>query len=160
MGSGLAIMRAIEKHRKDKFKKEIISFYETSDDAYKAEEILITEEMILSNEYYNLVPVGKRVGTVRHHLMFNKISVKNEFDKIKVLSKEEFEAGNYTNRTGKPVSKLAKTKLKQNSYFKGHVIIKTDDGKYDRVTTEEYKSGKYVCISHGKVFSEESRKKN
>lgn len=172
-------------------KKEIISFYETSDDAYKAEELLITEEMILSNEYYNLVPGGKGFGNGCYHPMFNKITVKNEINEILVISKEEyynnkdkyntinynmkraldsdgnnvfilkeeFESGNYTNRPGRPLSESAKDKLKQNSYFKGHVIIKTADDKYNRVTTEEYKTGKYTCASHGKVFSEESRKK-
>ena len=54
MGSGKLIRRAIKKHGKENFIKEIIHIFETEDEMNKAESKLV----VLSEQSYNLCPGG------------------------------------------------------------------------------------------------------
>lgn len=58
MGSGLLLDRAIKKHGIENFKKEIIQFFDTSEDAFLFEKSLVTEEFVNSSETYNMMTGG------------------------------------------------------------------------------------------------------
>ena len=54
MGSGKLIKQAIKKYGVDKFTKEILAIFETNDEASTFEKSLVTKEMVLVNECYNM----------------------------------------------------------------------------------------------------------
>ena len=80
MGSGLHILRAIKKYGKECFKKDILEFFESSEEAYAAEKKLVTEKIVNDNSYYNL-RVGGRGGSNKGH---NKGKPKTEEHKQKI----------------------------------------------------------------------------
>lgn len=59
MGSGVRIIRAVNKYGKDNFKKEIIKFFETYDDALEFESKIVTEQLVLDDNCYNMRKGGK-----------------------------------------------------------------------------------------------------
>ena len=59
LGSGVLLKKAKEKYGKDNFKKEIIKFFESRDEALDAEFEYISEEDIASDECYNVAHGGK-----------------------------------------------------------------------------------------------------
>jgi hypothetical protein len=54
MGSGKALIAAIEKYGSIYFEKQILSIHETRDDALYEESILVTEDLVKNNDCYNL----------------------------------------------------------------------------------------------------------
>lgn len=58
LGSGIALRRAILKYGRDNFKREILEIFECKQAAYKHEELLVGEELVHSNECYNLKSGG------------------------------------------------------------------------------------------------------
>jgi len=60
MGSGTAITRAIRKHGKNNFRKEIIQFFSSEQEAYEAEERIVNEDYVSSEHTYNLTVGGNR----------------------------------------------------------------------------------------------------
>ena len=59
MGSGRLIMRAIKKHGKENFKKEILYSYTTESEMNQKERELVTEEFCLRKDTYNLCVGGQ-----------------------------------------------------------------------------------------------------
>ena len=62
LGSGFAIQRALEKYGPSNFKREIISFFNSSEEAFLAEEKIVTEELIKDPNCYNLILGGRSTG--------------------------------------------------------------------------------------------------
>ena len=58
LGSGKLINRAIEKHGRENFKKEILYVFDTEEEMNTKEAELVTEEFVSSNGNYNLCPGG------------------------------------------------------------------------------------------------------
>jgi group I intron endonuclease len=54
MGSGTLLRRAIAKHGLDNFKKEILQFFDTADQALEYERQLVTRELVERKDTYNL----------------------------------------------------------------------------------------------------------
>ncbi len=54
MGSGSLIGKAIKKHGREKFTKEILAVFETNEEAANLERSLVTKEFISSGVSYNL----------------------------------------------------------------------------------------------------------
>jgi group I intron endonuclease len=54
MGSGTLLRRAIVKHGLDNFKKEILQFFDTADQALEYERQLVTRELVERKDTYNL----------------------------------------------------------------------------------------------------------
>jgi hypothetical protein len=54
MGSGKRLIYAKEKYGIENFKKEIIEFFDTYEEALKLEEFIVNEELISNNDCYNL----------------------------------------------------------------------------------------------------------
>ena len=57
-GSGLNILKAINKHGIENFKKEIIAVFDNADDAYKLEAEIVTEDFLKRDDVYNLALGG------------------------------------------------------------------------------------------------------
>ena len=76
MGSGLRIKRAIKKYGIENFKKDILDFFDTYEQALNFEESIVTEELLLNENCYNL----KRGGTggfEKQHYMKGAINGKH-----------------------------------------------------------------------------------
>lgn len=58
LGSGKYLKRAIEKHGKENFKKEILFIFETPEEMFAKEAELVTEDFISENNCYNLKAGG------------------------------------------------------------------------------------------------------
>ncbi len=58
MGSGKSLKDAFKKYGINNFKKEILKFFETADDAYAYEKEIVTEELVKDDNCYNLVLGG------------------------------------------------------------------------------------------------------
>lgn len=58
IGSGKALLRAVNKYGKDAFTREIISYHPTSEDAFIAESELVTEEFVGRHNTYNMMTGG------------------------------------------------------------------------------------------------------
>ena len=58
MGSGKLIKRAIIKHGRENFIKEILFSFDNKEDAYQKEKSILTEEFITKNSNYNLAIGG------------------------------------------------------------------------------------------------------
>ena len=58
MGSGKAIRLAIKKYGIENFKKEILSFHNTYEEVYLAEQAIVTPEFVSSNSNYNIAIGG------------------------------------------------------------------------------------------------------
>ena len=67
LGSGIALQRAIKKYDKTQFKKEILEFFDTKQEAFNAQEKWI-------NEYNTLVPNGYNISLKGGHQCKNSIS--------------------------------------------------------------------------------------
>ena len=78
MGSGVLIKKAINKYGKDNFKKEIIEFFDTYNDVLKLETEVVTEQLVLDNNCYN-IRRGGRGGFER------EISIKGASNRAKKL---------------------------------------------------------------------------
>ena len=59
MGSGLNLLKAFKKYGKHNFSKEIMSFFDTRDEAFQEEAWLVTNEWVKSFNNYNLDLGGK-----------------------------------------------------------------------------------------------------
>lgn len=94
VGSGTIIKKAVAKHGIGNFKKEIIEFYESSDDAYEAEYLLITEDILKSDLYYNVVPGGKGFSSGERHTLYGQVLVEKDSQKFYV-SKRDYTSGKY-----------------------------------------------------------------
>lgn len=132
LGSGGAIIRDRKKYGKEIFKKEILKYFSTIDEAYEEESKIVTEELVKDPMCYNLVTGGK------HGLdMTGLVVVKDPDDLSKTISitKEEYDTGRYE------------------SVFKGKVIVKdkNDNILVVDITNPDYINGNFTSISKGKV---------
>jgi len=59
LGSGKLLKRAIKKHGKENFKKEILHLMDSSESMNRMEALLVTEEFCQSDDNYNLCSGGK-----------------------------------------------------------------------------------------------------
>ena len=179
LGSGSSIRKAIEKYGKEVFIKEILEFFNNSEEMYLKEKEIVNEEFLSRNEVYN-IRVGGDGG-------FDHINRNKEFYVDKhilwwdTLSQEEKEfinkkkglpgksnpmygvrrCGEENPFFGKELSKESKAKIAEAN--KGKVIVKdaiTNEiiGAVD-VNHEKYISGEWVSINKGKKASQETKNK-
>jgi hypothetical protein len=60
MGSGVILKRAKQKYGAENFKKEIIQVFNTPEEMYEMESIIVNEDFIRDRKTYNVFPGGKR----------------------------------------------------------------------------------------------------
>jgi len=63
MGSGFALKKAIIKYGVENFKKDIIKFFETEDEAFAYEKEIVNEDMIKNEDCYNIQIGGRYFST-------------------------------------------------------------------------------------------------
>jgi hypothetical protein len=151
LGSGNAINDAINKYGIENFKREIISFWSTSEDALREESNIVNVEFINSHDNYNLKTGGNGgllSETSKDKLKaFNtgKTCVYDEYGNIIKLSTNDdrYQSGEYQ------------------SIYKNTILVKDNNGKCFRVSTNDprYVSGQLVSPRTGSKNTPDARKK-
>jgi len=138
MGSGTRLKLAYEKYGIENFKKEILKFFNTLDEAYEYESMIVTEKLIHDDNCYNLVKGGK-TGFDE-----NCIPAKDADGKILMVKPddERFKTGEITNAS------------------KGMIVVKDKNGNIFRVktTNPKYISGELIPFCKNRKLSEEHKK--
>lgn len=142
MGSGIAIKNAYEKYGIENFTKEIIKYFETSDEAFEFEKKFVTEELVNDSMCYNMKTGGD--GWCNQYIKRNKVVV-TDGDSVMQVDKndERYLSGELV------------------SVVKGMVNVKDKYGNKLKVSTsdERYISGELVSANKGRKLSEEHKKK-
>jgi hypothetical protein len=145
LGSGNRILYAIKKYGKENFKKEILMFFETYEEALNHESKVVTEKLITDTSCYNLALGGKsdtrflRQGpSLKNKTTGEIINPKsiNEFNEL-------FNTGLYTG--------LAKNKILVKDKNENIFMIDKNDLRY--------KNGELVSIHKGVKKTKEHKKK-
>lgn len=91
MGSGTGLKCAFDKHGIENFEKTIISLHETWKDAYEAEALLVTKDIINSQECYNMKTGGLYGDYNFNQDVKDKIShtTKSNYSNLSELEKQE-----------------------------------------------------------------------
>ena len=84
MGSGKLLKAAIKKYGKENFKKEILEIFDNEEDMILKEKELVTDEFVLSEDNYNIMPGGKFGSLERNNLTFkSRKHSKDTIEKIR-----------------------------------------------------------------------------
>ena len=59
MGSGTALKCALKKHGRENFTKEILGVCDSAEEAFEVERILVCQDVVDSDEFYNMILGGK-----------------------------------------------------------------------------------------------------
>ena len=95
MGSGKLLKSAIKKYGRENFKKEILETFDNEEDMILKEKELVTEEFVLDDNNYNIMPGGKFGSLERNNLSFkNKNHNPETIEKIRsaALGREHTDA--------------------------------------------------------------------
>jgi group I intron endonuclease len=109
LGSGVALRKAIAKHGKESFKREIIEFFATREEAFSHEQMMIDESVVADRSSYNMCLGGNgAVGT----LIPSQESRKKRSDSMKAVWKAR---GGHPNKGKKygPATEERKRKLSE-----------------------------------------------
>jgi group I intron endonuclease len=84
MGSGKLLKAAIKKYGKENFQKEILEIFDNEEDMISKETELVTDEFVLSENNYNIMPGGKFGSLERNNLTFkSRKHSKDTIEKIR-----------------------------------------------------------------------------
>lgn len=140
LGSGIALTAAINKYGKDNFLKEIVYYAKNKEEMIKKEKELITEEIALSNDYYNL-RIGGHGGKLTEEIKqkigkkskqwWEKKTPEERTQHVRYMQKNytieqrrELTLGRNNGMYGKTHSDKTKELLKEKSAKKDHTVLK------------------------------------
>jgi hypothetical protein len=145
LGSGLYLKKAIERYSTKNFKREILEFFPTQEEAFKREAEIVTEEFISQESNYNL-SVGGKGG-------YNNISE----DGLKRISKARKDSVVAIKNGEKVVVSKKEFQRDKNlvGHTKGFASVKDRDGNSFQISVddERYKSGEVVPVSKDSVLA-------
>lgn len=131
MGSGKLIKSAIKKYGKDSFEKEILSVFQTNDEAAELEAKLVTKEFIAEGKSYNMHEGGH--GGFAH---INKFPIE---ERINVKSfKEKYASGLLKNGGDKSsfFTEESYKKIREGS-VKGNEVLKNRSEEEKNITRKK-----------------------
>ena len=88
LGSGSALLKALQKYGRSNFKKDILFEFDTLDDAYVKEAELVNDDFVKSNLTYNLV-VGGHGGWHRRESNLGKLIAKDSIGNRILVRKDD-----------------------------------------------------------------------
>lgn len=108
MGTGVLISKAIKSYGKENFKKEIVYFAKSSDEALEFEELIVDETFIKRQDVYNLQPGGMGAPSGELNSFFGK---KHTEEHRKFFSERQL--GEKNHWFGKKHSEETKNKMRK-----------------------------------------------
>jgi len=150
LGSGIALQRAIKKYDKTQFKKEILEFFDTKQEAFNAQEKWI-------NEYNTLVPNGYNISLKGGHQCKNSISeeTKKKISKARKGKKQSEETIRKRVEKNKGQKRSDEVKRKMGLIHKG--LKHSDESK--RKISKTKKEQKLIAWNKGQKRSDEVKRK-
>lgn len=145
MGSGTLIRKVINKYGTDNLQKEILKFFNTSEEMFNYEKEFITEEVINDPKCYNLV--GGGCGYTINHYVSQEV-------KDKIFTKAKNRPSN--NKGKKFITKDSINKLVKESEIEKYLSDGWEIGVY---YSEESRKKLVSNGFKGKKFTDEQRKK-
>lgn len=139
MGSGTAIKKAIRKYGIENFRKDILNFFETAEEALLAEESVVDSKFILREDTYNIRCGG--IGGFEHINCKDKedrVNIKALRQKIKSGEIKVGGSGRWTDAGREKVVSIARKNQKMAT-----ILANTDESKKKRKQT-------FSDISHSK----------
>ena len=132
MGSGKRLHYAYKKYGIENFKKEILKFFDSKEEAFEYEAEIVTEELIKLDECYNIQLGGKGWNTN------GLVTVKDKDGNCFLVSKDD--------------PKYLSGEL--DFLFKGTVVVKDKNGNIISVSKKDprYLSGELISNTTGKVI--------
>jgi hypothetical protein len=138
IGSGKGILKAIKKHGRDNFKKEILLILKTAKSAYIWEELIVNQHFIQRADTYNYVLGGKGGDVIKGNLEKQRLKSEKlskyrlEHPMIKTPEHKELERQrmiqyNKNQRTGVPSTIRGKIAIYNESIDKQLYIFKTEE---------------------------------
>ena len=140
MGSGVRLQIAYKKYGIENFKKEILKYFDTKEEAFEYEAEVVNETLINDNNCYNLSPGGKGgfIPNIKDFIRFNplkgKLCVKYKNTKeYFLINKNEYDSNiydtNWTNRhhTEESCQKIRKTLTPKES-TNDHIWVNDGNG--------------------------------
>jgi hypothetical protein len=91
MGSGKIIRYAVRKYGIENFKKEILEYFDTHEEAFVRERIIVNEEFLNRKDVYNIKPGGKGGFNIEDARQGSKLGGEAYKDKVKSLDGLELE---------------------------------------------------------------------
>jgi group I intron endonuclease len=111
LGSGKLLRKAIKKYGKENFKREILEFFDSEIEMFKAEFLIVNEEFIKQKDTYNLKIGGEgRWDYIRNHSNYKLWQKKGNDSPLNT----RFSGKTHTKETKIKISKILKQKYKDN----------------------------------------------
>lgn len=171
IGSGITLRHAIAKHGIENFHNEVLKYFDTHDDAFLYEAELVTDELINTDECYNMVRGGKGGGLTKPFLSKERLEFmrrpKSEATKKKIS--EKLMGKCYITEDG---LRRISEKSKGNQYAKGNSHKLTDATKanmskarmgikYSEITIQRMRAAKVGTLmgDENPMASAENREK-
>lgn len=139
MGSGVRLWKAFNKYGIENFKKEIIKYFDTSEEAFNYESEIVTEQLVNDNNCYNLQEGGKggfiaNINSFKTPSFKDKVNVKlKNTEEYFLIDKNQYDSNIYdttwTNRhhTEESRNKIRKTLTPKNS-TNDHIWVNDGNG--------------------------------
>lgn len=129
LGSGKLLLKAIKKYGRENFKREIIQFFDSFDDALNFEKQFIIEDIITNPLCYN-INIGGKGGSKRGRQSPMKGRLHSEETKIKISNSERGKSKN------KGITRSIETrqKISENNGMKnrGYLVSGSRNGMYKK----------------------------
>ena len=171
LGSGKKLRYSIRKYGKENFKREILYYFDNREELAKAEENIITEEMLRDKMCMNITPGGEIWNTL------GMVVVKDKNDKCFKIFKDDprYLSGELQH----PIKNMVYVKDKYGNtsmvrktdthylsgeflpLWKNFIMVKDKDGNCFRIIKDDprYLSGELTDIWTGRKHSEETKEK-
>lgn len=159
-GSGIAIQRAIQKHGKENFKKDILFIFDNEVDMYKKEREIVTEKFVQDNATYNMTIGGagswSHIDSSGENNPMHKSNGRSWKDgktqeEIDEINSRKASHGQFNGMYGKTHSDEVKKKLSD-------INSKPFDEKFDKEKADDIKR-KMSESAKGKTKSKQHKRK-
>lgn len=173
LGSGLLIKKAIRKYGKGNFKKEILKTFNNRSDLMLYEKSIITEDVIIDKNSYNLSLGGYGGGYTSWYENLNEIERESHKNKIRnTIIKKYQDDPTYKKRISESVKRAMKKidmktimnrpevreNIRKNCWDNKEVRAKISKANKGRIKSEEWRR-KIGEANKGRLVSKETRKK-